>query len=157
MILDILLIVAVIGSGLGAGIFLAFSSGVMPGLARTSDDTYVSAMREMNIAIPRSPAFLLSIFLPPFMLAGAAVAAFVAGDEVSGWLLLVAAGIFVAGGTVLTSGRNIPLNNALEKARGGDATAAREAFDRPWRAWNHVRTLLTLAGFALAVVVAVLR
>jgi uncharacterized membrane protein len=157
MILDILLIVAIVGAGLGSGIFLAFSSGVVPGLRRASDETYVSAMREMNIAIPRSPAFLLPLFLPPFLLAGASVAAFVGGEEASGWALLIAAAFFVVGGTVLTSGRNIPLNNALEKARGGDATAAREAFDRPWAAWNHVRTLLTLAGFALAVVVAVLR
>jgi len=157
MILDILLIVAIVGAGLGSGIFLAFSSGVVPGLRRASDETYVSAMREMNIAIPRSPAFLLPLFLPPFLLAGASVAAFVAAEEASGWALLIAAVIFVVGGTVLTSGRNIPLNNALEKARGGDATAAREAFDRPWAAWNHVRTLLTLAGFGLAVVVAVLR
>lgn len=157
MILDILLIVAIVGAGLGSGIFLAFSAGVVPGLRRASDETYVSAMREMNLAIPRSPAFLLPLFLPPFLLAAASVAAFVAGEGASGWALLVAAAIFVVGGTLLTSGRNIPLNNALEKARGGDATAARVAFDRPWNAWNHARTLLTLAGFALAVVVAVLR
>lgn len=156
MILDILLIVAIVGAGLGSGIFLAFSAGVMPGLRRASDETYVSAMREINLGVV-NPAFLLPVFLPPFLLAAAAVAAFIAAEEVTGWLLLVAAAIFVAGGTVLTSGRNIPLNNALEKSRGGDAAAARTAFDRPWRVWNHVRTLLTLGGFALAVVAAVLR
>ncbi len=156
MILDILLIVAVVGAGLGSGIFLAFSAGIMPGLRRANDETYVSAMREINIGVV-NPAFLLPIFLPPFVLAAAAIAAFVEDDTVTGWLLLVAAAIFVAGGTVLTSGRSIPLNNALEKSRGGDATAARTAFERSWRAWNHVRTLLTLAGFTLAVVAAVLR
>jgi len=157
MILDILLIVAIVGSGLGAGIFLAFSSGVMPGLARASDDTYVSAMREMNIAIPKSPAFVLPLFLPPLLLGGAAVAAFAGGETVTGVLLAVAAVAFLIGGPLLTGGRNIPLNNALEASRGSDAAAARAAFDRPWRAWNHARTLLTLAGFAIAVVAAVLR
>jgi uncharacterized membrane protein len=157
MILDILLIVAIVGAGLGSGIFLAFSSGVMPGLVRASDETYVSAIREMNIAIPRSPAFVLPLFLPPFILGGAAVAAFLAAEGTTGVLLVIAAVAFLIGGPILTGGRSIPLNNALEAARGSDAAAARAAFDRPWRASNHARTLLTLAGFAVAVVAAVLR
>ena len=156
MILDILLIVAVVTAGLGSGLFLAFSSGVMPGLVRASDETYVSAMREMNIAIPRSPAFLLPIFLPPFLLGAAAVAAFVTGEGGVGVYLVIGAVLFLIGGVLLTGGRNIPLNNALEKSRGSDPAAARAAFDRPWRTSNHVRTLLTLAGFAFAVVAAVL-
>jgi uncharacterized membrane protein len=157
MVLDILLIVAVVGAGLGSGIFLAFSAGVMPGLVRASAETYVSAVREMNIAIPKSPAFVLPLFLPPFLLGGAAIAAFVTGETITAVILVVAAVAFLIGGPILTGGRNIPLNNALEASRGSNATAAREAFDRPWRAWNHARTLLTLVGFALAVAAVVLR
>ena len=157
MVLDILLIVAIVGAGLGSGIFLAFSAGVMPGLVRASAETYVSAVREMNIAIPKSPAFVLPLFLPPFLLGAAAIAAFVTGETITGALLVVAAVAFLIGGPVLTGVRNIPLNNALEASRGSDPAAARETFDRPWRAWNHARTLFTLIGFALAVAAAVLR
>ncbi len=157
MILDILLIVAIVGAGLGSGIYLAFSAGVMPGLIRASDETYVSAMREMNVAIPKSPAFILPLFAPPFLLGGAAVAGFLAGALSPAVLLTIAAVVYLVGSIFLTGGRNIPLNNALEAARGSDAAAARAAFDRPWRAWNHARTVLTLLAFALAVVATVLR
>jgi uncharacterized membrane protein len=156
MLLDILLVVAVVAAGLGSGIFLAFSSGVMPGLRRADDAAYVAAMRGINIAVI-NPAFLLPIFLPPVLIAAAAIAAFVGGASSTGVLLLIGGVLFLVGGVLLTGARNIPLNNALEASKGADAAAARAAFDRPWRTSNHARTLLTLAGFAVTVAAAVLR
>lgn len=155
MLFDILVIVAVVAAGLGAGIFLAFSSGIMPGLRRASDASYVDAMRGINLAVV-NPAFLLPLFLPPFLLGAAAVIGLITGATTAGVLLAVAAVVFLIGGVLLTGGRNIPLNNALEASRGGDPTAAKEAFDRPWRSSNHARTLLTLAAFVLGVVAAVI-
>ena len=156
MLFDMVLIVAVVSAGLGSGIFLAFSSGVMPGLRRADDPAYVAAMRGINIAVI-NPAFLLPIFLTPVLIGAAAVVAFISGASTTGVLLLVGGALFLIGGVLLTGARNIPLNNALEASKGSDPASARAAFDRPWRASNHVRTLLTLAGFAVAVAAAVLR
>ena len=45
------LVADLVTTGLMAGVYLAFSIAVMPGLARSEDRTYVEAMRGMNVAI----------------------------------------------------------------------------------------------------------
>jgi len=154
MLFDILVIVSAVAAGIGAGIFWAFSTGVMPGLRRASDAAYVETMRGINLAVI-TPAFLLPIFAPPVLLGAAAAAAFVTGSVAAGWLLVAGGVLFLIGGVLLTGARNVPLNNALKASRADDPVVVRAAFDRPWRAANHVRTVLTFAGFVLAVVAAV--
>ena len=55
------LIVAILTTGLTAGLFFSFAVAVMPALAASSDRTYVEAMRKINIVII-NPLFL-SCFL----------------------------------------------------------------------------------------------
>jgi uncharacterized membrane protein len=45
------LVLAVITTGLMAGLFTAFSYSVMPGLARTDDRSFIGAMQGINAAI----------------------------------------------------------------------------------------------------------
>lgn len=152
---DILAVVAVVLAGLGCGIFFTFSTGVMPGLRRSDDRTFVTAMRGINRAVV-NPAFLLPIFLSPVALGVAGVVALVTAragtaGAASGWLLVAAAAVALVGAVLVTGARNIPLNNALDASTAPDA-AARAAFERPWNAANTIRTLLTLAAFVLGVV-----
>ncbi len=62
---------AIVLGGLQAGTYYTWASGVLPGLARVDDRTFVHAMQQMNVAIV-NPVFLLS-FLGAPALAGAAV------------------------------------------------------------------------------------
>ena len=55
------LVTAAIGNGLVAGVFFAFSSFVMPALARVTPAVGVHAMQSINIAVQRS------MFLVEFM------------------------------------------------------------------------------------------
>ena len=55
------LVTAAIGNGLGAGVFFAFSSFVMPALARVTPAVGVHAMQSINITVQRS------MFLAEFM------------------------------------------------------------------------------------------
>ena len=48
------LVTAAIGNGLGAGVFFAFSSFVMPALARVTPVVGVHAMQSINITVQRS-------------------------------------------------------------------------------------------------------
>lgn len=134
------LVPAVITNGLMAGLFAAYSYAVMPGLARTSDTTFVSAMTQTNAAI------LNGWFGICF---GGAVAfpalAAVLHRGRPGWAWIVAGLVLYVAVLVVTFRVNVPLNDALAAAT--DPAAARAAFEGPWVRWNAVRAVLSTGAF----------
>ena len=127
---------ATVAAGLQAGTYYTWSSGVMPGLARTDDHTFTSSMNHINVAIV-NPVFMLT-FLGAPALAAAAVATTAPGAR--GWAI---AGLVLALGTVaVTAAGNVPLNDAL--AAGG----SRAGFETAWVRWNVVRTLTSTGALA---------
>lgn len=74
-----LVLVAAVGAGLTAGVFLAFSSFVMTGLGRAPAPVGVRAMQEINRAAP-NPVFMLTLFGTALLGVGLAVAAIVGRD-----------------------------------------------------------------------------
>ena len=71
------LLIAAVLAGLQAGTYYTWATGVMPGLARTDDRTFVHATQQMSIAIV-NPAFMLSFLGAPLF----AVAAIVGAEPV---------------------------------------------------------------------------
>jgi len=143
----VVLLLATVAAGLQAGTYYVWACGVMPGLARVDDQTFVVALHHMNQAIV-NPVFMLS-FLGAPLLAGIALAT----GPGRGW---VAAGLVLAVLTVLiTVAANVPLNDALDRAVTHPA-AAREAFESAWVRWNIARTL-TATGALAALATAALR
>lgn len=134
-------------TGLVAGIFLAFSTAVMPGLARTDARTFVSTMQGINVAII-NPVFL-TVFVAP--LAALGVAAFTGPGR--GWL--VAALVLYVATLAITGAGNVPLNDALAAVGqpGDDAAlaAARTAFEDPWNRLHLIRTVTVVASFVCCV------
>ncbi|KRF16953.1 anthrone oxygenase family protein [Nocardioides sp. Soil796] len=145
------LIAGTVSTGLIAGVFLAFSTSVMPGLAHTDDRTFVDAMQQLNVAI-LNPVFLL-LFMAPLPALGVAVFTGPSRSWMIGALVLyvVAFGITMAG--------NIPLNDALMAAGLSDDAsklrAAREAFEDPWNRLHLIRTIGVVASFACCIGAAV--
>jgi uncharacterized membrane protein len=138
---ELSLVGAVVTTGLMAGIYLAFSIAVMPGLGRSGDAAYVEVMRHVNAAIP-NPVFLV-VFIGPLVLDVVAVATRIHGDPGLGWTEL---GLVLYVVTLILTGRvNIPLNNALDRTE--PVAEARAAFERRWVMWNGVRTVVGLASF----------
>jgi len=130
------LLAATLATGLQAGTYYAWASGVMPGLARADDRTFVSTMNHVNVAIV-NPVFMLT-FLGAPALAAAAVAT--STPSARGWAI---AGLVLAIGTVVVTGAaNVPLNDAL--AAGG----SRADFETVWVRWNVVRTLTSTGALA---------
>jgi uncharacterized membrane protein len=130
------LLAATIAAGLQAGTYYTWACGVMPGLARVDDRTFVSSMTHVNVAIV-NPVFMLT-FLGTPALAAAAVATSAASAR--GWAV---AGLVCALGTVaVTVAANVPLNDAL--AAGG----SRHAFEASWVRWNVVRTVTSAGALA---------
>lgn len=138
------LLAATLAAGLQAGTYYTWACGVMPGLAKVDDRTFVASMNHVNVAIV-NPAFMLS-FLGAPALAAASVAVTASGAR--GWAI---AGVVLALGTVaITAAANVPLNDAL--AAGG----SRADFESAWVRWNIARTI-TATGALGALAWAALR
>ena len=156
---DVLLVLACVGVGLMAGVFFAYAVGVMPGLARTDDRTFVGAFQEIDRAIV-NPLFL-TVLVGTLAITVLAGAAHLGEESRSAVPWILAAAVLYLAAFVMTVRVNVPLNDAI-KAAGDpdqiDVSAARERFSEPtWVRWNIVRTVLTTAalaclGVALAVV-----
>lgn len=151
---EVVVVVALVCTGLYAGYMVAFQSGVMPGFELLDDGQFAAAMRATNRTVPRA------LFLVLFV--GSVVAPVVSlvwrpeGRDGAGQLLFaVAAGCALVGHLITVVG-NIPLNNALDAARGqGDESAARTAFESRWNRLHAVRTVFATAAFAALVVAVV--
>src|SRR4051794_25685750 len=123
------LLAATVASGLQAGTYYAWASGVMPGLARTDDRTFVATMNHVNVAIV-NPIFMMTFLGAPAL---AAVAVATSAPSARAWAV---AGLVLAIGTVVVTGAaNVPLNDAL--AAGG----SRADFETVWVRWNVLRTV----------------
>jgi uncharacterized membrane protein len=138
---DLSLAAALVMTGLMAGIYLAFSTSVLPGLGRTDDGTFVAAMRGLNAAI-LNPLFLV-VFLGPLPLDLVAVGSRLPDRDGLGWVGLALV-LYVAT-LVVTGAVNVPLNNGLEQTE--PESAARQLFEARWQSWNVVRTALCTASF----------
>ena len=154
---DILLIVAILGTGLVAGIFFAFSGFVTQGIGRLPAADAARAMREINVTAVRAP-LMLAIFGTALVVAVLAVVAFLGEPEGATWWSIGGAALYLVGVVGVTAGANVPRNNRLAAPADTDAAAlaaAWQAFRRGWLAWNHVRTI-TSAAACLAFVLALL-
>ncbi|MDQ3344061.1 MAG: DUF1772 domain-containing protein [Actinomycetota bacterium] len=151
-VIDAVTLAAALGCALVAGLFLAFSVSVMPGLGRLPAEQAILAMQSFNAAI-RNPVFGLVFVVA---IAGSA---FVAGSAPFTWdepgaAWRLAGGLsFIVGGFALTMAINVPLNDALDAVDPHSATGAElwQHYRTRWTAWNHVRTLVSLAAAALLV------
>lgn len=145
-LLDILAATGLVLLALGGGTFWSFSTGVMRGLGRTDDETFVTAMKAINRAV-MNPLFLLPIFLPPVFLVWAGLNDL---DDPRGWLLFGAGILFFFGAIVVTIGGNVPLNNMLDSAT-SSSRDARAAFERRWNVLNGVRSASSVGALVLAI------
>jgi len=132
---------ALVTTGLMAGIYLAFSIAVLPGIARGDDNTFVAAMRGMNAAI-LNPVFGV-VFGGPLVFGLVAVVARLPDEEGIGWT--TGALVLYVATLVITGVVNVPLNNRLDSTEPPDS--ARGLFEQRWVRWNVVRTVLCIAAF----------
>lgn len=143
-------ILALIGSALIAGIFLAFSSFIMKALARLPASQGITAMQSINVAV------LNPVFLGVFM-GTAIISLLLTILAVRGWEMpaapyyLVGAVLYIVGTFMLTGMGNVPLNNQLAAISAKDPTASdnwQHYLDR----WTRLNTIRALSATAAAVI-----
>jgi uncharacterized membrane protein len=151
-VLPFVTLLGVVGSGLMAGVFFAFSTAVMPGLRRLRPSAGAEAMQHVNVVI-QNPLFLLVFMGTGLICLLVAIGALVSGAAGAVWLVIGAL-LYVVGSVGLTMGVNVPMNNRLDSANPITDTGAAIWADylTRWTAWNHVRALAcTAATAALAI------
>lgn len=142
-----LTIATALGSALVSGVFFAFSVFVMPALAARPAPEAIAAMQSINVK-----AVGVGLMGAMFGTAILSLATLVVGIADSGEdyavYLIVGALIYLLGSIGVTMAFNVPRNNELA-LQDVDSPAAAEVWQQylvGWTAWNHVRTVATLAA-----------
>ena len=143
---------AAIGCGLVAGVFFAFSTFVMPALARLPAPQGIAAMQSINV-VAITPVFMTALFGTAAACVVVAAAAVTEWRGVTSAYLLSGSLSYLVGTIAVTIACNVPLNNALAAVdpNSSDAVWFWQKYVRQWTAWNHVRAVsgLVAAGFLL--------
>ncbi len=146
-LVEALVLATALGAGLVAGIFFAFSSFVMAALGRLPQAQGIAAMQAINVTV-LNPWFFSAFF-------GTALGAVVLTlwamlswrGPASAWLLAGSL-LYLLGCILVTIACNVPRNKALAAVQPENAEAADlwARYLTEWTAWNHVRTLASLAA-----------
>jgi uncharacterized membrane protein len=143
-----------LGTGVLGGVFVGFSTFVMPALDRLAAADAVRAMQAMNVTAPRGLAVPLAVSgLGSLAVGGWALAR----SSGSARALLVAGALTGVVALGVTAAYHVPRNDALDRVDAGSAAAATawQAYAPGWVAMNHVRAVLSLASAGLLVAGAV--
>ncbi|MFK7889605.1 MAG: DUF1772 domain-containing protein [Granulosicoccus sp.] len=145
---NILALVAAIGSALVGGIFYAFSSFVMKALTRIPAAEGIAAMQSINVVV------LNRSFLGLFM-GTAAVSVTIALIAISAWdtpaapYWFTGAVAYLLGTFAVTAFGNVPLNNQLAAASVVDPATV-ELWSHYLDRWTRLNTVRTLAATSAA-------
>jgi uncharacterized membrane protein len=143
-------LVAALGCGLVAGVFFAFSSFVMRGLGRLPAAQGIAAMQAINVTAV-SPPFMVALFGTAVACLAVAIESGRRWGEADAVAGLAGSLLYLLGAIAVTILANVPRNDALAAIDPASAAGARLWSDylRGWTAWNHVRTVASLAAAAL--------
>ncbi|WP_323756036.1 DUF1772 domain-containing protein [Roseivirga sp.] len=149
---QITLYVAVLLTGLSAGLFFAWFVSVIPGTRRFSDFAYLETMQSINRAII-NPAFIIIFLGSAVLLAMGTMQHYQSGSTF--WILLAATVTYLIGTIGVTGMGNVPLNNALEtfqldKFSLKELAIVRKNYELPWNKLHMIRTVFSVLSFALA-------
>lgn len=140
---------AALGCGLVAGVFFAFSTFVVPALARLQPAQGIAAFQSINITV-YNPWFMTAFLGTGGVCIFLAVSSLFKWYQPSAVYLLVGSLLYLVGVVLVTIAFNVPLNNALAIVK-PDSTEGATLWARfliDWTFWNHVRTAAALAAAA---------
>ena len=154
--LFILILLALVGSGLMAGLFFAFSTFIMRALGKRPASVGIAAMQSINETI-LNPIFFTVFFGTAVLSAALAVLAVVHWGQAESMWFLAGAILYLAGSIGITMLGNVPLNNALAKVApdSDEGPALWNRYRTNWTGYNHVRTIACLGAmicFVLALI-----
>tara|TARA_B000000441_G_C21650704_1_gene295060 strand:+ start:103 stop:564 length:462 start_codon:yes stop_codon:yes gene_type:complete len=146
MIFEIIKIIVILQVGLTAGLLFIFSIAVNPGLAKLREEEYFRAMKFINQVI-LNPIFFL-VFIGPVITMP--ILTYMSISNSNMFIFILSSTILYFLGVVLiTSFKNVPLNNKLEKLSSNDYNKVFLWYRNPWNFWHNIRTFFGFASFIL--------
>jgi uncharacterized membrane protein len=145
----ILNFLAILGTGMVAGVFLAFSSFIMAAFGRISPANGVSAMQMINVTVI-NPLFMSVLFGSALISLILAYASIRQGLTEHNMMLAAGAVLYLFGCMAVTMVANVPLNNALASVDPQNANSLTfwASYLQNWTFWNHVRGLASIVSCA---------
>jgi uncharacterized membrane protein len=140
---------AVLGSGLIAGVFFGFAAFLLTALGRLPAPAGITAMQSVTSAI-KGPLFLLAFFGTALFAAVLGLAAPLRWSEPGSGYLVLGALLYLNLPFAVTLMKNVPLNTRLAGTNADSPEGARfwETFRASWGMWNHLRWIGALAAAA---------
>lgn len=133
-------------SALTGGVYLAFTTMVLPTLSREPEEVAAPVMRSINSDAVR-PGFMILFFGGTLLCVATGAVALASSHPQRGWLL--AGALLGVAGTAVTIGVNVPLNDRLAAT---PATIGYADYSSAWGPANLLRAGLAAAScIALAV------
>ena len=146
------LVIASLGAGLMAGVYIAFSTFIMRAFDQLGAAPAADAMNAINEVILRS--WFMTLFFGSTLLYAALTGFAVFDTDLVGrWWLFSAGLIYVVGMFLCTAVFNVPLNNRLA-AVGADDSVKAETWKHYfvyWTRWNHLRAVCSLITVAISI------
>lgn len=148
-LMDLLIVVALIVTGLIAGLFFTFSTFVMPALAQLPPAHGIVAMQRINQTVMNP--ITMGVFMGTALLSVALVALSIWHSSRPDAIWLLIGGLLYAlGGFGITAVGNVPMNEALAAMPAEDPSTAEywQHYLKRWTTWNTCRTVATTLAMA---------
>ena len=145
-----LALLGMLGCGLVAGVFFAFSTFVMKAFARLEPAGGIAAMQAINVVVLKS-WFMVAFLGTAVVCAVALVFSLWWWDQPGAIFLSAGSVLYLVGSLLVTMLFNMPRNKTLASVSPADPNAVTlwTGYIAGWTAWNHVRTVASLAAAIL--------
>jgi uncharacterized membrane protein len=149
-LLPALRIATALACGLMGGLFFIFSNTVMGALGRIQPAEGIAAMQSINRVI-LNPLFLTIFLATPAACALVILTSLWRWSEPGAAWLILGGALYIVGTFLVTMAFNVPMNITLDGVQPATAEAGAlwTRYLASWTAWNHVRTVTSLAAAAL--------
>ena len=149
MIYEFLQILVILQVGLTSGLLFIFSFAVNPGLAKLDEEEYFRAMKFINQVI-LNPLFFL-VFIGPVITMP--LLTFMSSTDSNMFIFtLFATILYILGVILITSFKNVPLNNKLEKLNPKEFKGVFLWYKKPWNFWHNIRTFVGITSFLIIII-----
>ncbi|WP_080145555.1 anthrone oxygenase family protein [Marinilactibacillus piezotolerans] len=143
ILIECLVVFSLVGSGLVAGMFFAFSNFIMEAFGVLTISNGIATMQEINRKVV-NPFFFLFFMGTAGTSLVLIILFFV--TSLDSWIVLTGSLFYFIGCFLVTGTRNVPLNNQLEAVNAEDngSQGVWERYLKSWTIWNHIRTASSL-------------
>ena len=148
------LILAVLFTGMSAGLCFTWSNAITTGIGRLTDIGFLESFQQMNRTI-LNPLFFI-VFFGPFLLNLMNLYFFQGAANIM-WLLISATAVYFFGVVLITIFGNVPLNEILDKtdlrsSSLDELKLLRDRFEVKWNRLHVIRTISAVVSFLLLII-----